>query len=89
MWDLVYVRPCEVRKNHLFFHTFLPLPFDLFIRYADKMIFFGSTASPMPDAEGVILAVVPTDMPNPATGSEKYGSSSSEEAICSGAARDM
>jgi hypothetical protein len=43
------------------------------------MIFFGSTASPIPDADGVILAVVPTDMPSPATGSEKYGSSSSDD----------
>jgi hypothetical protein len=71
MCDFVYVKPWEVRKNHLFFQTFLPLPLDLFIKYADKMIFFGSTASPIPDADGVILAVVPTDMPSPATGSEK------------------
>lgn len=71
MCDLVYVKPCEVRKNHLFFHTFLPLPFDRFIRYADKMIFFGSITNPMPEADGVILVVVPTDMPSPATGSEK------------------
>jgi hypothetical protein len=79
MCDLVYVKPCEVRKNHLFFHTLLPLPLDRFIRYAERMIFFGSITSPIPDAEGVMLADVPTDMPSPATGSEKYGSSSSDE----------
>ena len=49
------------------------------------MIFFGSMTNPIPDAEGVMLAVVPTDMPSPATGSEKYGSSSSDDS-CIGCA---
>jgi hypothetical protein len=89
MCDLVYVKPWDVRKNHLFFHTLLPLPLDRFIKYADRMIFFGSITNPIPDADGVILAVVPTDMPNPATGSEKYGSSSSDDSCMGWADRGM
>jgi hypothetical protein len=89
MCDFVYVNPCDVRKNHLFFHTLLPLPFDLFIKYADRIIFFGSITNPIPDAEGVMLVVVPTDIPSPATGSEKYGSSSSEDSCIGWADRGM
>jgi len=53
------------------------------------MIFFGSMTNPIPEAEGVMLTVVPTDIPSPATGSEKYGSSSSEDNCIGWADRGM